>query len=280
MSESDDRIQRALNDAKKRQLEERFGGVFGPSDASLPPDVEADWLQNIEELESRIENVPTTTVRKYLGDPEFDPLHAIPEEELPQAIRQVQEFMEERGVVVHSFAPESDEVFYRFLTEELPDEEIDDFHMEGMTQDYIYEMYHPNPLLDACICAESFVGTLFRLRTPKPGHPFPLEGSWGISELAENPASVLGILRDYFSSFETLLGTSTDLVSCCVARDEARAFVVVEWSALQKESMEQCCGVTNLTVEMRKGETEYWRVTGLHLQEGRGLDKRHTKCVS
>ena len=38
-------IQRALNDAKKRELEEKYGGTFHSSDPNLPPDIEADWLR-------------------------------------------------------------------------------------------------------------------------------------------------------------------------------------------------------------------------------------------
>ncbi len=277
MSESDDRIQRALNEAKKKELEERFGGVFGPTDASLPPDVEADWLQDIEEFERRFENVQSTTVRQYLGNPHFEPLAGIPEEDVSPALDRLMDFMEKHGVLIHCFAPEPDDELYRFITEELLDEEIDDIHMEGLTQDFVYEMYHPNPLLDACFYAELFVGKIFRSRPSKLGVAVLPEESWKDPEQIQNLSRVLHALRTYLRDFETFLSSSTTVVACRVVEREAHVSIEVEWSALRKGSMEQFCGSTDVEVDMGRDIRGTWLVSAVrmreHLPEGGSLER-------
>jgi hypothetical protein len=42
MEESrEDRIQRALNESKKRELEEKYGAHFSEDESRLPPEIEA-----------------------------------------------------------------------------------------------------------------------------------------------------------------------------------------------------------------------------------------------
>src|SRR5512133_3482716 len=65
----EDQIQRALNDAKKRKLQERYGGTFTSAGPDLPPEIEAEWLDNIEEFERQFEQAGQTTVGKYVGEP-------------------------------------------------------------------------------------------------------------------------------------------------------------------------------------------------------------------
>ena len=65
MSERDDQIQRDLNDAKRRQIEERYGGFFSPRDSSLPPDIESEWLESIAEFERQFASAEPTTVRHF-----------------------------------------------------------------------------------------------------------------------------------------------------------------------------------------------------------------------
>ncbi len=287
MSESEDRIQRALNDAKKKEIEERFGGIFGPGESALPPEIEADWLQDIEEFERRFEHVESTTVRHYLGNPEFTSIDRLPEEDIPGALERVMEFLEGRGVQVHAFAPVPDDELYRFVTEELLDEEIDDIHMEGLTQDFVYEMFHPNDILEVSFFAEVFLGSIFH------GHPSRFKrtvipaSAVHDQDITDICARVHQSLRIAFHDIETFLSSTATVGSCRVVGDDGTATAVVEWSALRTGSMEQFCGTTDVQIDFRKDPDGRWPVVGVWLSDRsttgippNPLDKRPPNCVS
>src|SRR5687768_1911998 len=66
---ADDNVQRSLNDAKRAQLAEKFGGIFIEGDMPLPADIESEFLQRIEEFELKWASHQITTVRAFIGDP-------------------------------------------------------------------------------------------------------------------------------------------------------------------------------------------------------------------
>lgn len=49
-NDEEQRIRRALNESKKRELEEKYGEHFSEPNPELSPDMESQWLNNIEEL--------------------------------------------------------------------------------------------------------------------------------------------------------------------------------------------------------------------------------------
>ena len=50
---------------------------------------------------------------------------------------------------------------YRFITQELLDEEIDDIQIPGMVSHFVYEEFHPNDEDDITDAIEEFLFTLF-----------------------------------------------------------------------------------------------------------------------
>ncbi len=286
MSESDDRIQRALNNAKKKELEERYGGVFGPTGSSLPPEIEADWLHDIEELERTFEHVESTTVRQYLGDPDFVPVDCIPEHELSRALERLMDLLEDHGVEVHTFSPVTDEELYRFITEELVNEEIDDIHMEGLTQDFVYELFHPNDVLEATFFAERFLASIFRGRPSRLKRALVPTQACGDPDIADPCSTVYHAVQIAFQDVGTFLSHTATTGTCRVVGPDAVATVAVEWSALRKGSMDQFCGTTEAVVELRKDPQGKWPVVTVRLSNHAPdrispptLDKRPPNCV-
>jgi hypothetical protein len=144
MSTNDDSIQRALNEAKKAELQQRYGATFLAVDAKLPPDIESQWLSNIEEFEQKFESSETTTVRKFVGDPVLGPLGEIPHGKLEEELERVLNLLDANDIVVHFGREVSPAEKYRFLAEELMDVEMQDIRIEGMTHNYMYEEFHPD----------------------------------------------------------------------------------------------------------------------------------------
>ncbi len=139
-----ERAQRIVNDLKRKELEERYGAAFSsPDESEIPAEVEAQWLENIDEFERQFENAARIPLREFVGSPAVRLLADIPPAELEAELDALLELLGENEVVV-DFPDEIDEVeAYRFITEELLDEEIDDIRVPGMVLHFIYEEFHP-----------------------------------------------------------------------------------------------------------------------------------------
>lgn len=159
--ERDDRVERALLDARRRTLEERFGAVFSPPDESLPPEVERAWLDSIERFEQAIGSSRTTTVREFIGNPPLKPLGEIPPQELGEAVDWLMELLAANDIVVQIGENVSLAETYRFLSEELMVAETDDMRVEGFSTLFLYEDFHPDERAEAECTAREFCAALF-----------------------------------------------------------------------------------------------------------------------
>lgn len=140
----DERIQRALNEVKKRMLEERYGACFGGSSDPLPPEVERRWLDSIEEFEEKYRNAETVTVRDFVGNPHVRLLGEISPDELPRELDRLIMILDENDVCVEFPEHISEQEKYRSLTEDLLNEEMENVRIEGMMHVFCYGEVDPS----------------------------------------------------------------------------------------------------------------------------------------
>ncbi|MBC8144292.1 MAG: hypothetical protein H7X80_01835, partial [bacterium] len=152
-----ERIQRSLNDAKRNELSDRFGGVFLAGNMPLPADVESEFLQRIEEFELKWAAHDVTTVRAFIGDPPVKLSSEIAPDELQSELEHLMSTLDENDIQLDFAERPSDAEVYRFIVEELLDHEIDDIRVPGMVCHFIYEEFHPNASLDVRLACEWFV---------------------------------------------------------------------------------------------------------------------------
>ncbi|HED05958.1 MAG TPA: hypothetical protein ENI61_04675 [Ignavibacteria bacterium] len=149
------------NKKKKKELEEKYGASFdNPGGSNIPPAIEDKFLNYVQQFEEQSENAEDIKLIEYLGNPIFKKLDEIEQTELLREIDNVLEIYSENQINVDII--EEDEVteedFYKFLTEELPQYVTQNMHVPGMTLNFIYEEFHPSNKLDAKQSVES---TLF-----------------------------------------------------------------------------------------------------------------------
>jgi hypothetical protein len=151
------RIQEALSQAKRDKLRDEYGMKFEYTDSRLSPDEENEWLDHVLEFERQFEQAKSITVRERIGNPPIRPLRDLPLYAVGEAITALLELLAAHGIVV-DFLGEVDELeAYRYLTEELLDEEMDDIRIEGMMTHFTYS----TPEYDVQMWVESFVLDLF-----------------------------------------------------------------------------------------------------------------------
>lgn len=159
------RIQRALNDAKRKELEKKYGMQSSHSDSETEPEIEGEFLDYVEEFEQQYQSAKRTRVREMAGRPDVKPLTELTPEELDSALFLLLKRLEAHSIEVDFLCEVEPAEQYRFLTEELLNEEMDDIRIPGMTSHFIYEEFHPNAEYDAKSAAEMFVRSLLSRNT-------------------------------------------------------------------------------------------------------------------
>lgn len=148
------RIQESLIQAKRDRLRDEYGMLAEYKDSKLPSEAEIAWLDNVLEFEQQFENAKTITVRQRIGDPPLKPLNEIPLHTLGQAVDNLLRLLSENGVGVDFLGDFDDIAAYRYLTEVLLDEEIDDLRGGWMsvftpsTPEYDVQMWVENFVMD------------------------------------------------------------------------------------------------------------------------------------
>jgi hypothetical protein len=151
------RIQESLSQAKRDKLRDAYGMEFEYTDARFSPDEENQWLDYILDFERQFEQAKSITVRERIGNPPIQPLRDLPLYALGEAVTALLELLAAHGIAVDFLGDVDDLEAYRYLTEELLDEEMDDIRIEGMMTHFTYS----TPENDVEMWVESFVLDVF-----------------------------------------------------------------------------------------------------------------------
>lgn len=151
------RIQEALSQAKKDKLRTEYRMEFEYTNPGFSPEVENEWLDYVVEFERQFEQANRITVRERIGNPPIQPLSGLPLNVAGETVTILLDLLAAHGIAV-DFLGEVDELeAYRYLTEELLDEEMDDIRIEGMMTHFTYS----TPEYDVQMWVENFVLDLF-----------------------------------------------------------------------------------------------------------------------
>ena len=250
--ENGQRIQRALNEAKKSELAERYGAHFSESSPGLPPDIESRWLENIEEFERKFENVPRCSVREMLGFPEFKPLDQIPQEQLEHELDKALDLLARHSLVVDCLAVVSHEELYRFVTTELLDHEIDNVRIEGWNTCFIYEDFHPNDEYDARSSAEHFLWNLFERYEEEVLNNFSEVEICGPTGRRIEHNEMRDIIRSFYATYAVFTAHEFQCDGYKLEGQYATVTAHVGWTGLRGPSMEVASYEGRWTFKMRK----------------------------
>jgi hypothetical protein len=135
------------NGLKKKELEEKYGAHFSEFN-ELPPEIENQWLNSIDEFEKQHENAELTTVWDYIGKPDYKTINELKLEEISKELKRLIELMSENNIDLSTLCDVDDAELFRFVTEELFKEEIENIRIPGMMSCFTYEEFHPNAKLD------------------------------------------------------------------------------------------------------------------------------------
>lgn len=259
---ADERIQRALNNAKRIELSDKFGGVFVAGDLQLPADVESEFLQRIEEFELKWASHDVTTVRRFIGDPPVSPLAELSRDELPIELGHLMSTLDDNDIELDFGERPCDEEVYRFIVEELFEHEIDDIRVPGMVCHFIYEEFHPNPRLEVRLASEWFIERVLAR------NEFLMSALERIDHRDCNNrlfdfAELRARIADMHARVATVIDHSISVVDCSVDNDRAASTVDIRYTGLEAGSMNELKVHGQACVHLRKDAAGDWIVVDL-----------------
>ena len=145
----------AENNFLKMKLMAENGALFniGRLDGNkpeIPPDIEMQFLQHIMAFEKQSQNKERITVFDKINKPNFFiPVNQVPDSQIEEECQKLLNYLHLFNIRLDVCSPNiSSREIYRFIIEELFNEEMGNISMSGMSTCFIYDEFHPDPVYD------------------------------------------------------------------------------------------------------------------------------------
>lgn len=151
---------KAENELLKLKLEMEHG-MSNMDAKNLSPDAENQWLNYIYNFEKQYKDAERIKVIEFIGNPAYKKVDELAPDDISKELNRLEEIMADNGVEIGFICDYTDEVKYKFITEELFEEETDNIRIDGMRTCFTYEEFHPNHDYDLRRHSEDFLRYLF-----------------------------------------------------------------------------------------------------------------------
>ena len=151
---------RIENELLKLKMQAERGAIFYGGE-ELPPEMENEWLKNIQLFEEEWDKEKTIKVYDLIGRPQFKPANTISGDQVKTELQRLNDQMAKKNVFLDVLGSYEPVVIYRFLTEELFEHETEDICIPGWSKNFIYEEFHPNHKMDIEKNANDFLRRWF-----------------------------------------------------------------------------------------------------------------------
>lgn len=148
------------NELLKLKMMAEFGGNFMGND-EIPPEVENKFLKQITKFHKLQENASLVQVYKFIGEPEYDHVNDLSDKEVRSALKKIVRLLVKHQIVVDVLSEVGEREFYRFITEELFKQEVQNIRMKGWMTQFIYEDFHPNDEYDVKSAVKDITNFIF-----------------------------------------------------------------------------------------------------------------------
>ena len=235
-----DHIQRILNDKKREDLRKQFGMSFEGHSEEMSPQMESEWLDYVTEFERQFENAKRITVRERIGNPDVRPLAKISGSDLPVELDRIFDLLSENNIAIDFLHDQEEREMYRFITEELLDEETDDIQIPGMVSHFVYEDFHPNDEDDIILSIDEFLYALFQEEYKDPES---MHYAWISKENMHDgkgnllgPGDFKGLVSNFYEAYPVITEHFYEVRNIIIDGDDSAAEVYIEWQGIAQNN--------------------------------------------
>jgi hypothetical protein len=251
-----ERVQKAK---RWQELSKRFGAAPNRQNPYLCPEDERSFVRQLEQLDYTIAHPTYLTVHAYLGYPIVKPRVEIKPDNLADELDALLEYLHLNYIAVDFLCDVSDEEAYRFIVDELLDENIEDMRGTGMTTHFIYEEFHPNAEYDAKMWAKNFLSSLLH------HHPEWVKTALSKDELYDRrgrPTTRTTFLQQvdtFLRRHPTIIDIQIDALTCQIDGDYAAVEVATTWTDVQSNPPDRVKIVGRSHLRLKRND-DYWEV--------------------
>ena len=160
-SDKPDENLRIENEILKLKMQAERGALFGGSMDDLPPEIESEFLINVQQFEDSFEKAKMISLYECIGRPMYKKVDELKPEEAEEEIRRIMELMHSKNIILEVQGQYELSVIYKFIIEELFQEQIKEVNFPGYIHSFIYEEFHPNHHVDIAKTAQHFLDHWF-----------------------------------------------------------------------------------------------------------------------
>lgn len=135
------------NELLKLKMMAEFGGDFAGSE-HLPPEVEHVFLKQINKFHQLHDKAGMVRIYDFIGAPLYNHVHDLSDKEIKKELKKLLILLRKKGIVVETLSGVDDKEMYRFVTEEIFKQEIQNIRMPNWTIHMLYEEFHPSDEFD------------------------------------------------------------------------------------------------------------------------------------
>ena len=225
-----DHIQRLINEHKRQELNDKYGANFSSeSNPQMPPEMESEWLDHIDEFERQFENAEQISLRQFIKSPTIRSLDQIPPPEVENELNHLVDILANYGIVVDFLYDVEPTEAYRFISEELLEEEIDDISIPGMRCHFIYEEFYPNDEEDVKGWAQEFLEAF--LGNDEKGLIFTLKEDKSVDPDKTNPSpqQMVEMMEKFHALHENISDVKIEPLRSEVEEDNSEVELDLSW---------------------------------------------------
>jgi len=258
------------NELKKIKLSLEHGMDLSKSftDSDTPPEIEGAFLDYVQQWEDQFAQHKTIVIYDLIGRPEYIPVQDLENDQLAAELNRINDLLQSHDVYLDTLCEVEDRELYRFITEELLVQEMDDIRIPGMRHCFTYEEYHPNHPYDIKNrCVEIIEHTFEKQRSDL--------APWGLDDEIEVGGNMIAKealsrkMINFRDSFSALTVHKREVVSVTVQERSApgepltaQAIYDVQYSGTIEGSAETIEAASRFTFDL-VCQYEWWVVNKL-----------------
>jgi hypothetical protein len=255
--------QRQADELRRVDLAAYFQAALFEPDLTDPREgaTDAEWNEYFDKFDQFLHDDLAIPIRDYLGNPQVKPLATLEPAELEEELDRLLEFMYLNGIAIDFLCPIEDADAYRFIVDELFNEETSRARIQGSTHCFIYEEFYPNAEYDAKMEARGFVSSLLHQQLDL------LEISLGNDELYDkygNPISRTALflqMQRFWRENPVIININVEPVSCEIEGDYAKVELVTRWTAVRTSPVDQITTTGRSFIRLKRWSDDiYWNV--------------------
>lgn len=232
---------------------------------SISPEIENKWLKSIYEFEQQYKDAKRVKVYDHIGRPVFMKCDDLSIIEISNERQRIQSIMAENGVELDCICEYDDATIYRFITEELFEQEMDDMRITGMTCHFIYEEFHPNHDHDLRRHTTMFVNSIFGRKWNAEFDGIIFDRSVTFSGRQYSAAEMSTIILTFQETHTFFRIKTVEINQVSIDAEALKADVRATLSVSGKRKAGGTVNYEGLCAFQFRRDNDYWTVTSFHI---------------